>query len=740
MNRRTFTQLMTTGLVGARTSTSSGPQQQSSASPVDLRRPTRWPDQVYRRVLVDIHIPDWHPELLSRFDPAEYVRTVAEAGFQSLMQYAISCAGLCLWRTKIGEMHNAMKGRDFFGEVIEACKRHKIHPTCYFHVVWDNLAYEKHPDWRVRPGGGDQRILEGRFGYACMNSPYRDYVFALLRELVANYEFEAIFNDMIFWPGPCYCTHCTTRFWREHKAEPPRIVDWNDPVWRAFHKARQRWLFEFAKTFTDTVKSVRPIPVTHTFSLYSGWWYGQPLEVAEASDYSSMGDWPPDPTTRSMACKGFLSLSRSRPFEFITARCRNVAHHVTQKPLEEMRIHCSMPMIHSSAYMLIDGINPDGTLSAKAYEFLKKVNEQQAPYEPFLGGEPMADVAVYFDKDSVYNPEESGTHIRELRAASRFPHQEGFLGTGRILREAHVPFGVVTSATLHQLKKYRAVIAPHVLEMTAEQAAQFRSFVEQGGVLYASHPTSLDRFDKRGPHYLLEDVFGVRYKGQLGSTMTYLTPRDAGVEHAIWPQDHLSFRGPMAQVQTLPGTEVLATVTLPFVPPEQGKTIGSRFASIITDPPASRPGADPGIVVNSFGRGKAVWVAAAIESMGLSFPYPDPTRPFEQVNLQLVVALLKRVLRGPFFFELDAHPSVEMTLFHQPEKRRLLAGLLNSPLQMPPTPVEATVRVQVPEGRRALAVTRVPDRKAIPFEKVGPYVQFRIEPFNVLAMVLVEYQ
>jgi hypothetical protein len=42
-------------------------------------------------------------------------------------------------------------------------------------------------------------------------------------------------------------------------------------------------------------------------------------------------------------------------------------------------------------------------------------------------------------------------------------------------------------------------------------------------------------------------------------------------------------------------------------------------------------------------------------------------------------------------------------------------------------------------GRAASAVTMAPGGKRIPFEKAGPYVQFRVEPFEMLAMALVEY-
>jgi len=49
-------------------------------------QPTKWPCGAYR-LLVDTHVPDWDPHLLANFDTAEYVQTIAQTGFQSVMQW-----------------------------------------------------------------------------------------------------------------------------------------------------------------------------------------------------------------------------------------------------------------------------------------------------------------------------------------------------------------------------------------------------------------------------------------------------------------------------------------------------------------------------------------------------------------------------------------------------------------------------------------------------------------------------
>ncbi len=731
MDRRTFQKLIGLGTFGSWCARSANPM---AAAPMQSAptAPGKWPVDIYRRLLVDTHIPDWDPQLMARFDPVEYVRTIAGAGFQSLMQYANSHVGLCLWQTKVGQPHAAMKGRDYFGEVLGEVKERGLHATCYYTLIYDNWAYEKHPDWRIVSASDDQllRFMRKRYGTVCPNSPYRAHAKACLEELVGKYEFESIFLDMTFWSDVCYCAHCTERFWKEYHTEPPRVLDWDDLNWRNFQKARQAWMLEFGKEMTQTIKAIRPITVNHQFSLvFSSWAVGQPLEISQACDFVG-GDFYGGPAQHSLVCKAYYGLSRNLPFEFHTSRTRNLNDHVTIKPIEEIRIESFVATLHSAALMLIDGINPDGTLNKAVYEFLGKLNAQRAVFEPYLGGELQADVAIYYDKDSMYNPEVNRVPVAKLdyQASDNLPHRDAVIGAARLLREGHIPFGVVTNANLDKLSQFRAVIVPTVFEMTAEQAAIFRKFVEDGGVLIASGVSSLDRFNPQGPKFLLEDVLGVRYKGKLGTIYSYLTPKDAELAKIIWPQDHLTFKGPMVHVEALPSAKVLATVTLPFVDPDVGSAVGSRFAAIHSNPPALQPGTDPAIVVNTFGKGRTVWVAAPIE-----------VGP-ETVNERLVRALLELVLPGPYKFEADTHPAVEMTLFHQESKRRMLAGLLNMQQLLPAIPVGATVRVQAPSGKKVTKVTVLPEGKKIPFDAAGPYTQFQIEPFEALAMAVIEYQ
>jgi hypothetical protein len=690
-----------------------------------------------------MHVPDGDPVLLSRFDPEEYVATIADAGFQSILHYAQSEVGLCLYPTKIGQVHAALKGRDFFGEVVEQCRRRGIHVLGYFSLMTDNWAYQHHPDWRfLSEDGYDSTLYAPTLGApypenipageVCPNSPYRDYVASCLKEIVTNYDIDGMFLDQIFWPGVCYCPHCTARFRDEYKAEPPRVLDWDDSTWRQYQKMRQQSLVDFALANYRTIKQVRPITVAHNYTTSTlSWRWGVPFEINQASDYAS-GDFYGGPNQYSLACKTFDALTKTHPYEFIVAAGSDGLDRVSLKSKEELRLESLIPTLHSAPFMLIDGILPDGRLYKPFYQVFRGMNAHLAEYEPFLGGDLLADVAVYWDHESMYDPWVKGVHVRDIKDPdSRLPHRDAVFGISTVLRRAHIPFGVVTNVTLNQLRKFRAVIVPNVLELSVAQAAQFREFVEQGGVLYASGPSSLDRLNPRGPRFLLEDVLGVRYKGLLGRFITYFTPKDEITREAIWPQLHIEFAGPMVNAEALPGAEILATVTLPLVPIESEHMLGNHFADMESSQPALTPGTEPSLVQNAYGKGKAVWLAAPLESGMDVIP---------EVNARLVLSALRRVLPGPYHFEADTHPTVEMTLFHQREKKRLLAGLLNMQQDFPSIPVGATVRVHLPPGRRATRVVSAPQGREIPFEQAGFYTQFRVQPFADLAMAFIEYK
>ena len=224
--------------------------------------------QSYRRMLVDMHIPDWDPAFLSRYDPAALAGQFTRANLTGAMLYCKSHAGLCYWPTRAGKMHAGIGGRDLVGEMLTELRSRGIAACAYYSIVFDNWAVETHPDWRQRTINGADFNSVIRYGTCCMNHPeYRAYEMAQLDDLLSRYEFDALFLDMIFWPLICGCDHCRARFRAEADADIPVTVDWTSPAWCRFQAARERWASDFTRDLMAKAKSIRPdLDVTHNLA------------------------------------------------------------------------------------------------------------------------------------------------------------------------------------------------------------------------------------------------------------------------------------------------------------------------------------------------------------------------------------------------------------------------------------------------------------------------------------------
>ena len=207
-----------------------------AAAPSDQ---TPWYKNAYRRAVIDMHIPDWDPKFLSEFNPAEYADMLVRSRSQSIVCYCQSHVGLFNYPTKIGKQHSAFKGRNMLGEMIEQCHRRGIAVQIYTSLVFDRWCADQHSDWRIRTPDGKPQGEGGRHGVLCVNSPYREYVRSFVREICQQFDFEGIRFDMTFWPSLCFCEYCEKRFAVEVGGVIPQTVDWLDPRWVAFQRARE---------------------------------------------------------------------------------------------------------------------------------------------------------------------------------------------------------------------------------------------------------------------------------------------------------------------------------------------------------------------------------------------------------------------------------------------------------------------------------------------------------------------
>lgn len=688
----------------------------------------KWFQQCYRRAVVDQHITADDPRFLSQFDAGHYVDMLRLAASQSAVVYAHSHVGLCFYPSRVGPVHSALGGRDFLGDVVKCAHESGIAVVAYLSAIFDTAAYRRHPDWRITDVHGQEVAANSRYGVCCPNAPYRDYIAALGAEVAGLYPVEGVRFDMTFWPNVCYCRHCRARFMAETGQELPETVNWQDTRWTAFQRAREAWLCDFAAHLTAAVRGANPaVSVEHQSSVYLvGWRLGVTADLADHSDFLQ-GDFYGDSLQGSIARKLFHNLTPNRPAAFETCVSVDLANYTVLKSEALLRAKASAAIADGCAFVFIDSIDPVGTLNRAAYERMGRVYEflratQEAVVEGLADAELVQDVAVYLSPESEVDFAENGKRVDADGVGASVPHIEALVGACRTLRDAHIPFGVITRKDLHRLDRHRLIVLPNVLMMSEFEAEALRGYVERGGALYASRWTSLVCADgTRQADFMLGDVLGVTWDAETQEAYTYMAPAP-GSEALFEGYDAahpLGLGTPQMVVRARPTTETLATITLPYTDPADPE----RFASIHNNPPG-RPTTHPAAVLSRYGAGRSLYIAGAVEAV----------EAHADVFLRMV-----RLLADDFTFAADAPRCVEITAMRQPARNRMLVSLVNFQKDMPNIPVRGIMVSVKLNGATPRRVLLLPEGAEWPFEVTSGRVKFAAPELETLRVFALEF-
>jgi hypothetical protein len=168
--------------------------------------------------------------------------------------------------------------------------------------------------------------------------------------------------------------------------------------------------------------------------------------------------------------------------------------------------------------------------------------------------------------------------------------------------------------------------------------------------------------------------------------------------------------------------EVMATLTLPYTDPADSR----KIASIHSNPPGIATDY-ASVVYRTFGKGKVIWVAAPLEAA------------VQQPHKDAFANMIRTLASTPFSFEADAPPAVEVTVFHQPDRKRYLVNVVNEQELLPPIPVfNIPIRVRMGD-KRATRAALLPAESPLPLAVKGDYVEVVVPRLDIFQMLLLEY-
>ena len=655
-----------------------------------------WYSNLFRRHLLDMHIEDWDPLFLSEFSPEVYVKNLKRAKINYAMIYLQSHVGLCYFPTKVGSIHRALEGKsDLIRQVVDLCHQSDIKVCGYYSLIYNTREHNKHPDWQMKHENGISG-REGkvdatgqvftstkgrRYGLCCPTNPdYRKFVYDQIDEILEYFDVDAMFFDMPFWPHTCYCKHCL----QAAGGTIPEEI--NDQL-----NFKARLMGDFIQSVTDHVKKRRPdMPVEHNFAqaVAADSRVGCMEEVLAACDYVG-GDLYGNLYNHSFACKFYKNATKNAPFEQMFSRCKPALRmHTLTKSHDEMKTALSSTMAHHGATLVIDAVDPVGTMDERVYQQVGDIFDFQKPYEPYFVGDMVEEVGLYYGLRSRFRERKDHALLACCNAA-------------KALIRAHIPFGVTGS--FHSLHSYKIIAAPMLCENEHKDHHRLIEYVRKGGTLYLSRCRN---------KALVEALTGNVFLSDRQLTAAYIAPKEKWQEtfggfNAKYP---LPISGNVPLMKSV-NSEVIATLTFPYTESDD-----VRFAAIHSDPPGI-PTDYPAVTVNRFGDGQVIWSAHPIEN-----------EPYEEYR-RIFLNLLHLKARPDYFFYSDAPKNVELTAFKSDKSTTLNVVVMDEETESAPI-APFTLKVKA----NAASVRLLPSGEELPFTHEGEYILFKTRTTKIFDM------
>ena len=549
----------------------------------------------------------------------------------------------------------------------------------------------------------------GRYGIVCPNNQeYRAYVKASLTEMNTLYDCEGMFLDMTFFPEVCYCSSCRERYKKETGKELPTRIDWKDKDWLSYVYKRDEWMAEYAAFATGCVKTVKPhVTVEHQFSRITGSWIdGSSEMLTEAVDYCG-GDYYGGFLQQTFINKYYKNVSPNLPFVYHTSRCDpELVYHTTTKTQEELLLHVITALVHNGAFLLVDAINPDGSIVPEVYHgLMKNIYAKTQPYEKYVNGNLLHNASIWFASHAKYNPFEQSEEMMDKSFHPDY-YMDAPVSAASVLRENNVPFEVIGTKNI-AAETADVLILSHVAAIRDEEMDEIEKFLEKGGNLYISGPVGNERLQK---------LIGIQVTGRTRHEFTYMSPTKEGAEILTGFDRLTPLTIPMAQIEATitdpAGITVLATRTLPYT-----LTDTEDFAAIHSNPPGVYTD-EPCLILKDTGKNRVIWSAAPIE---MSKPY---------MSRQVFLRIIRSLIREPAFTS-NAPKFVEVLSWEKEEKQYF--AIINEQEESPVVPMyDITIDVKKPDKKALL----LPEGKELPCEVVnGDTLRIHLPKLEIFQMI-----
>ena len=282
----------------------------------------------------------------------------------------------------------------------------------------------------------------------------------------------------------------------------------------------------------------------------------------------------------------------------MNTRGNNWLEYSLREP-EAFMSECATLLAGCGRTYLSDIPYPHGNPDPAVMDVFGAVNKRTIKLEPYVKDcKPVKDTAVLHSLDSVC----SKAPLQPTPTWVPGPAYHSKCGAHKALVEGHIQMGILNSEIFADtVNEYKAVILADQRILNEQEIEAVRNFVKNGGALIATGETATrDTDNNLLKNFSIADILGVDYLESSDTANCYLRMKTKDVRYGI-PAMDIQVMGNYARVKT-----TTAKTLIELVPPFEGLKTGT--------PPPSLVSEGPGVTINSYGKGKAVYCPAKLFS------------------------------------------------------------------------------------------------------------------------------
>lgn len=554
-----------------------------------------------RALIAEAYNPPFYPSL--DYEPQRAVANAVELNCNAFRYPAASY--YAYFPTKSGyPVHPDLKG-DPMRETVALLRKKGLRTIAYVPLNHGFMSVKstdpRYSDWTRKYADG-RPIVTGHYGFGefyegCLNSPLREVIRKLTAE-VLSYDF-----DVMYFDGPyqgmqqsakfCHCHYCVDAYrGRFHLAIPDEVKAPAEDRARYITWMRDEVAQRFFQELRDMIRSTRDVPVlfNNTALLQrNDQWRSHSIAVADGFMFEAAET----PTEKLFN----LELGKSTGKTIWTY----VGHHTQygREHLKDKSVRSWFSFPVEGEELLLDGAIAMAAGVGSVYWGASRFFYEREPALSFESGRLVREI---FDLQQKHE-----ALVRDLKYAPQVGIAVGdqtinWLDDPYFVRSAypnyfHGAFNLLKSMSVDAepfldwmlspdvLRQYRAVFLSNTVCLSEQQCGHLREYVRGGGVLIASHQTSMaDEIGRKRANFGLADVFGVTAREAHATEYPDLYLRD---EHGLVPQD----------LQT---TIVQATT---------GKVLATTYDR------GNRRDLGPAVVASTFGKGRSIYLSSGLEAV-----------------------------------------------------------------------------------------------------------------------------